>query len=745
MKMILAIGLILASLPAMAAHPIAYAPAWGGRDVAVQARHLDDAAQRLYHDLRFNSYRSDLRSRARDLARATHDFRYLAERRAAYSKLAAAFRRVEQREDALARRLYDSRGYDGYGRQPAGLRQLRHAMQRVDQALQRYAYDGRDHRYRGSFVYVPSYSFWYGYGARHDHRYDPRGPQRDDRRHDRRDDPRHDRRDNDRDDRRDDRREERRDGQRQDQQQDQPAERREERRDDRRPTGRTSGATSGARHVPLTGPTTRAGAMFAGSVTRTCRCRSPEDWTRRPRQALAMLRPAPGPPARARGNSVNRAHRAAAMLLFCLAAAAQGGVSTPDLDAQARAIEPRLIEWRRDFHRHPELGNREFRTSKIIAAHLESLGLEVHTGIAHTGVAAVLRGGRPGPVIALRADMDALPVTEQVDLPFRSTVTTEYRGQQTGVMHACGHDGHTAILMAAAEVLATNRDELPGTVLFIFQPAEEGAPEGEQGGASLMLAEGLFDIVQPEAAFGLHLHSGLQTGMVGYRPGPFMASSDFFRIVVKGKQSHGAQPWDGVDPIVIAAQIINGLQTIVSRQLDITEIPAIVTIGSIQGGIRHNIIPDEVEMLGTFRTFRPEVRAQVMARIAATAEHIARAGGASAEIAWGDTPTPAVINDVALTRRMVPALERAAPGKVRAIGLKTVAEDFSVYAQRVPSLFFWVGVTPPGTSVVTAPSNHSPLFYMDEDALVVGLKAMLSVAVDYLERGPAPGEVQDTQ
>jgi len=434
----------------------------------------------------------------------------------------------------------------------------------------------------------------------------------------------------------------------------------------------------------------------------------------------------------------------AAVLFFGITTTAQAGVSTADLDAQARVIEPKLIAWRRDFHSHPELGNREFRTSQIVAEHLESLGLEVRTGIAHTGVVAVLRGGRPGPVIALRADMDALPVTERVDVPFRSTTITEYRGQPSGVMHACGHDGHTAILMAAAEILAASKNELPGTILFIFQPAEEGAPEGEQGGAALMLAEGVFDVARPEAAFGLHLVSSLPTGVIGYRPGPFMAGSDFFRIVVKGRQTHGASPWGGVDPIVVAAQIINGLQTIVSRQLDITDVPAVVTIGAIKGGIRHNIIPDEVEMLGTFRTFRPEIHDEVMARIGTTAENIARASGASVDITWDDSPDPALINDVALTRRMVPVLERAAPGQLRAIGLNTVAEDFAFYAQRVPSLFFWVGVTPPGTNPSTAPANHSPLFYVDEDALRIGLKAMLGVAVDYLERGPSPGEVQDT-
>ena len=441
---------------------------------------------------------------------------------------------------------------------------------------------------------------------------------------------------------------------------------------------------------------------------------------------------------------MSRARYFAAVLFFGVTTAAQAGLSTTDLDTQARAIEPKLIAWRRDFHNHPELGNREFRTSQIVAEHLKSLGLEVRTGIAHTGVVAVLRGGRPGPVIALRADMDALPVTERVDVPFRSTVTTEYRGQPSGVMHACGHDGHTAILMAAAEILASNKDELPGTILFIFQPAEEGAPEGEQGGAALMLAEGVFDIARPEAAFGLHLVSSLQTGVIGYRPGPFMAGSDFFRIVVKGRQTHGASPWGGVDPIVVAAQIINGLQTIVSRQLDITDVPAVVTIGAIKGGVRHNIIPDEVEMLGTFRTFRPEIHEEVMARISMTAQSIASASGASVDITWDDSPDPATINDVALTLRMVPVLERAAPGQVHAIGLNTVAEDFAFYAQRVPSLFFWVGVTSPGTNLSTAPANHSPLFYVDEDALRIGLKAMLGVAVDYLERGPSPGEVQGT-
>ena len=432
----------------------------------------------------------------------------------------------------------------------------------------------------------------------------------------------------------------------------------------------------------------------------------------------------------------------AGLVLGLVALGARAELTPAALDQDAATIEPRLLDWRRDFHQHPELGNREFRTSKIVAEHLEALGLEVHTGIAHTGVAAVLRGGLPGPTVALRADMDALPVSEQVDVPFKSMVTTEYRGQQVGVMHACGHDAHTAILMSAAEILAAHRKELPGTILFIFQPAEEGAPEGEKGGAGLMLEEGLFDIAKPEAIFGLHVMSAMHAGFIGYRPGPFMAGSDFFKIVVTGKQTHGARPWDGVDPIVVAAQIVVGLQTIVSRQLDIADVPAIVTIGAIKGGVRHNIIPDSVEMLGTFRTFRPDIREDVIARIRRTAEDIAAAGGATAELTLGESPNPATINDVELTRRMVPVLERVAPGKVRAVGLQTVSEDFAYYGREVPSMFFYVGVASPDANIATTPANHSPLFYVDESGLLTGLRAMLGVAVDYLEHGPS-GEGPD--
>jgi amidohydrolase len=393
-----------------------------------------------------------------------------------------------------------------------------------------------------------------------------------------------------------------------------------------------------------------------------------------------------------------------------------------------------VITWRRDFHQNPELGNRETRTSAAVAAHLKSLGLEVKTGIAYTGVVGVLKGGRPGPVIALRADMDALPVSEQVDVPFKSTATTEYRGEKVGVMHACGHDSHTAILMGTAQVLASMRKELPGTVLFIFQPAEEGAPDGEKGGAPLMLEEGVFDIVKPEAAFGLHVWSGLNAGKIGYRSGPFMAASDRYRILVKGEQTHGSKPWGGVDPIVASAQIVMGLQTLVSRQIDITAHPAVVSVGAIKGGIRNNIIPDQVEMIGTFRTFDPAVRQQIIDGITRTAKDIAASSGATAEVEVAADANPVTFNDVKLTARMLPSLERAAgPGNVLEIPFVTGAEDFSYFGQRVPSLFFFVGITPAGKDAAKAPSNHSPKFYIDESGLELGVRAMLGVAVDYLQ------------
>jgi len=369
-----------------------------------------------------------------------------------------------------------------------------------------------------------------------------------------------------------------------------------------------------------------------------------------------------------------------------------------------------------------------------VAEHLKSLGLEVETGIAHTGVVGILRGGKPGPTIALRADMDALPVTEQVDVPFKSTVTTEYRGEKVGVMHACGHDAHTAILMGTAQALASLRKDLPGTILFVFQPAEEGAPEGERGGAPLMLEEGVFDLVKPEAAFGLHVFSTLNAGVIGYRTGPFMAASDRFRIVVKGRQTHGARPWGGVDPIVVSSQIVLGLQTIVGRQIDISQYPAVVSVGAIKGGIRNNIIPDEVEMIGTFRTFDPEVRRQIIERMTRTAQDIAHSAGATATVEIADDNNPVTVNDPKLTSRMLPSLARVGRGgQVKEMPYVTGAEDFAYFGQKVPALFFFVGSTPDGVDAAQAPSNHSPQFYLDEGSLPVGLRAMMGVAVDYLQ------------
>jgi len=425
-------------------------------------------------------------------------------------------------------------------------------------------------------------------------------------------------------------------------------------------------------------------------------------------------------------------------LLAVAANAAHAEVTPADLDAAVAALETRVIEWRRDFHSHPELGNREFRTSAKVAEHLRSLGLEVRTGIAHTGVVAVLRGARPGPTIMLRADMDALPITERTDVPFRSNATAEFRGRQVGIMHACGHDAHTAILMGAAEALAGLRDHLAGTVLFVFQPAEEGAPEGEQAGAPLMIQEGLFEIAKPDAIVGLHVGSSMHTGTVGLRPGPMMAGSDFFRIVVTGRQSHGSRPWAGVDPIVTAAQIVNSLQTVVSRQVDITALPAVVSIGAINGGVRHNIIPESVEMLGTMRTFSPAMRQDIIDRIQRTVEHVAAANGASATFELDPAPNAAVDNDPVLTQRVVASLRSAlGDDSVKAIGLQTVADDFSYYARQAPSVYYWVGITPPGQDLRTAPDNHSDRFYVDESGIIVGLRSMLHVAVDYLQ-GVAP-------
>jgi amidohydrolase len=411
-------------------------------------------------------------------------------------------------------------------------------------------------------------------------------------------------------------------------------------------------------------------------------------------------------------------------------------IGAPELASAARALDAKVIAWRRDFHQHPELSNRETRTADVVAKRLRSYGLEVKTGIAVTGVTALLRGAQPGPRIALRADMDALPVVESGDLPFKSRATTSYRGETVGVMHACGHDAHTAILLGVAEVLSGLRSQLRGEVLFLFQPAEEGAPDGEKGGASRMLAEGVFEGAKPDAVFGLHVVSSLPTGVIGYRSGPMMAASDRFTIHVVGRQTHGSKPWAGVDPIVASAQIITGLQNIVSRQIDITQIPTVISVGAIKGGIRSNIIPDSVEMLGTIRTFDPALRKDVLARMERTAKSIASASGATATVTVAEDGNPTLVNDPALTERMLPSLESVVGKKnVREISLQTTAEDFSFYGRRAPALFFWVGVTPPGRDPATAAFNHSPLFYIDEPGMAVGMRALLAVAVDYLQKG----------
>ena len=414
-------------------------------------------------------------------------------------------------------------------------------------------------------------------------------------------------------------------------------------------------------------------------------------------------------------------------------AGAQPAPQKAQIDQSAERVDGKVIAWRRDIHANPELGNREFRTAKLVAEHLRSLGIEVTTGVAHTGVVGLLRGGKPGKVVALRADMDALPVTERNDLPFASKAKAMWMGQETGVMHACGHDAHVAILMGVAEVLAGMKEQIAGTVKFIFQPAEEGAPAGEEGGARLMVKQGVLENPVPEAIFGLHVSSPLPLGRIGYRSGPLMASSDGFRIVVKGKQTHGARPWGGIDPIVIAAQIVLGLQTIASRQVDVTLEPSIVTVGMIRGGNRSNIIPDDVEMIGTVRAFNEEMRRDIHRRIRQTAESIAQSAGATAEVGVSlgyDVTT----NHEALAQRAVVVLREVAGGpNVFVIPKVTGAEDFSAYQKVIPGFFFFLGVTPQGLPPDKVGTNHSPLFLVDESALKIGVKALAGLALNYLE------------
>jgi amidohydrolase len=402
------------------------------------------------------------------------------------------------------------------------------------------------------------------------------------------------------------------------------------------------------------------------------------------------------------------------------------------IDARAAALESQVIAWRRDLHQHPELSNREVRTAGVVAGHLQALGLKVHTGVAHTGVVGLLDTGRPGPVVALRADMDALPVTEEVDLPFASRNRASFNGQEVGVMHACGHDCHVAILMGVAELLAGMKQQLAGSIKFIFQPAEEGPPPGEEGGAALMIREGVLENPKPEVIFGLHVFAGVEAGTIAYRPGPAMASSDRIRVMVTGRQTHGALPWRGVDPIVISSQIVLGLQTIVSRQVDVSLEPAVVSIGAIKGGVRDNIIPDMVEMLGTVRTFNEDMRADIHARVRNTVEMIARSAGASAQVHF-DNAYPVTVNDVPLTERMVPTLQRVAGADKVFLGQKiTGYEDFSYYQQKVPGFFYFLGITPRGTDRKQSAPNHSPRFFVDESALVLGVRSLAHLTLDYM-------------
>lgn len=414
-----------------------------------------------------------------------------------------------------------------------------------------------------------------------------------------------------------------------------------------------------------------------------------------------------------------------------------GGVKTTQaqkrlrqtVDKLANSLEDKVIKWRRHIHQNPELSNREFKTAEMVAKHLKSLGIEVQTKVAHTGVVGILKGGKPGPVIGLRADMDGLPVTERVKLPFASKVKSTYNDKETGVMHACGHDTHVAILMGVAEVLSKVKKDLRGTIKFIFQPAEEGAPPGEQGGAQLMVAQGVLKNPKVEVVFGLHINSQTEVGTIRYRPGGLMASSDRFVIKVKGKQTHGSTPWTGIDPIAVSAQIINGLQTIISRQTPLTKEAAVISVGMISGGIRSNIIPEECKMIGTIRTLDTKMQEVIHKKIKLTATKIAESAGAVAEVTIVKN-TPVTYNNPKLTALMVPSLKRIA--NVKTMNAVTGAEDFAFYALQVPSFFFFLGGMTKGQDPRTAAPHHTPDFRIDESGLKLGVKALSNLAIDYM-------------
>lgn len=416
-------------------------------------------------------------------------------------------------------------------------------------------------------------------------------------------------------------------------------------------------------------------------------------------------------------------------LPLCMAASAQA----QSLQAAYEKVEPKVIEWRRDIHQHPELSNREFKTAEKIASHLKSLGVEVQTGVAHTGVVGILKGDQPGKVVALRADIDALPVTERNDLPFRSEVTSEFLGEKVGVMHACGHDTHTAILMGVAEVLSQNKDKIKGTVKFIFQPAEEGPPPGEEGGALLMVKEGVLKNPDVDAIFGLHINSQTPVGVIRYKSGGSLAAAQSFTIHVKGKQSHGSQPWSGVDPILISAKIIDGLQTIISREANLTNEAAVITVGKIKSGVRFNIIPESAEMLGTIRTLDYGMKDHINKRMMEMVPDIARAYGGEASIEIKDA-TDITFNDPQLVSQMIPTLKRVAGDEnIQTQKAITGAEDFSYYQREVPGFFFFLGGMTPGNEEPFP--HHTPDFKIDEDGLILGVKALTELSLDYLNQG----------
>ncbi len=412
--------------------------------------------------------------------------------------------------------------------------------------------------------------------------------------------------------------------------------------------------------------------------------------------------------------------------------AAHAGITPDEIDQAAAAVQPQVVEWRRWFHQNPELSNREFNTSAKIAEILRDMGLEPQTGIAHTGVVAVIEGGLPGPLVAIRTDIDGLPVVEQTGLSFASTARSEYNGQDVGVMHACGHDAHMSMVLGAAKILNDMKAELPGSVMLIFQPAEEGPPVGEDGGASMMLDEGIFEDRMPAAVFGMHVGISVPGGQFAVKPGPMMAASDGFKLVVKGKQTHGARPWDGVDPVVVSSQIVLGLQTIASRQVDVTLAPSIISVGRISGRLRYNAIPDKVELEGTIRTFDPDMRAYIHAAIERTARLIAESAGAEIEFEINQGP-PSLQNDAELTSLILPSLERASGHPAHSIQPQTVAEDFAEYGRVTPAVFVFLGNWPEELDPTTQPTNHSPYFDMHEPYLENGVKAFGHMVVDFLK------------